>query len=192
MKFDRDYKPELIVSKDAARWALNFVELDKDERRMVATDGQRLVALPVEPEEHDTSGPIDAKTISEARKLAKSVKADKAEISCNGALKLPNGATTPRPERHGTAFPPWRQVVPAPQKPVIALNAKLLKELAEAIGQDDYVIALAFDPEDPEGPIRVYNTGKAGRLGKGVPVCDGEKDPIAVLMPCRIEKRDEK
>ena len=186
MKFDRNFKPELIVSKDPFRGALNFVELDKAENRLCATDGHRLVAVPVQVDEHDTSGPVDSKMLGEARKLAKSAKEDHAEIQCDGALKLTNGATAPRPDRAGMNFPAWRQIMSGvATKSLIAFNAKYLKELAEAIGQEDYVVALAFDPEDPQVPIRVYGT--TGFRGNVLAMSD-DKAPIAILMPCHLKK----
>lgn len=48
----------------------------------------------------------------------------------------------------------------------------------------NYIVALAFDSADPLSPIRVYAT--TGSRGDTIPLM-GDKDPIAVLMPCSLK-----
>jgi len=171
MKFDPKYKPELCASKDYTRPHLAHVELDIAHKRMVATDGHALVVVPVTVEEHDASGPISKDALVAARKAVKNTNGD-AWIKANGALAV-YGATLDRPEAR--TFPPVDQVIPKDRKATISLNAKLLKDIADALGAKDGVITIGLDGDDD--PIMVWGGSSKGREG----------EPFAVLMPCRLK-----
>jgi DNA polymerase III sliding clamp (beta) subunit (PCNA family) len=171
MKFDAKYKPELCASKDYTRPMLAHVELDVEHKRMLATDGHRLVVVPVTIEDHDASGPISKEALVASRKATKNTNGD-AWIKANGSLAV-YGATLDRPAAR--QFPPVEQVIPKDRKATISFSAKYLKEIADALGSKDGVVTLGIDGDDE--PIMVWE-GK----GKG---SDG--DPFAVLMPCRLK-----
>lgn len=176
MKFSAKCKPELCASKDETRPHINRVELDVANKKMVATDGHRMVVIPVETDDHDTSGPISSAALDAARKHAKKTGGD-AEIKSNGALVVA-GATFDR-DKNAMAFPPWKMVVPKRAPITIRLNAKYLLEIAKAIGSKDDLVALAITGD--LDPILVYaNNGATNER-----YLDGENDAFGVLMPCR-------
>jgi len=191
MRIPKQYKPELIESKDKDRTNLHHCELDTAKGRLYATDGYRLVSLPVDVDPGDSSGPIDGATLKEARKLATKDKRSGAYVGVGEKdLKLGDGRLTPRPDKDNRAFPNVDQVIPTENKqPIIAVNVKLLFELTQSIGQSDHVVALAFDPEDPHaGPIRIYATGNMSDRTAGGYIRMEDSDPLALLMPCKLQE----
>lgn len=182
MEFDPKYKPELCACADETRVALQHVELDTEKKRLLATDGHRLVVVPCGVDIGDTRGPIPEAALVAARKAAKKAKHPTAQVVCNGAVKAPvAGQSFDRP--NDRAFPPVDEVIPRDRKPTIALNAKYLKEIADAIGSSDGIVVLSLG--DPEDPIVVWGTVGGSR---GATPLDGARDAFAVLMPCRISK----
>jgi DNA polymerase III sliding clamp (beta) subunit (PCNA family) len=179
MKFDPKVRPEVFASKDETRTHLVNVHLDLEAKRLVATDGHRLIATPVEDVEADHGGPITAAALAEARKLTTRKRGGhEARLGANGALTLLNGATFPRPEPE--QFPDWQRVVPswrtaltivsedftAPR--TIGVNAKYLAGVFEAIGdgQVDMTVRGELDP------IEFRFTGELG-------------ETVMVVMPMR-------
>lgn len=181
MKINADSKIEGIVSKDVTRPMLNHVHLDVEKKLAVATDGHRLVVVPVQLDAHDVTGPVGVDAIKMARKL-KSKHAHELTIVANGACQIEGGPTFPRPTLDGAKFPPWEQIVPDFKcgdkgTVTVGLNARYLREIADALGSDGAVritIRLPEDEKDRHGildPMRVEG---------------GCLDAYAVLMPCRI------
>lgn len=156
MIFDPKYQPELIASTDATRPYLIHVELDVTGKRMLATDGHRLVVVPCEPQEHDTSGPVTGEALKGARKFAKRAKQPTTALSANGALVYP-GVTLERPSRGDAQYPPVDRVIPGePERSItISFNPKYLYELALALGTPGCV-KLRIDRDDStHAPITV-------------------------------------
>ena len=71
MKISKDCKIELVASKDATRFALVNPYLDGNQ--LVATDGKRLVAIPVELDVHDTNGPVECEVLKQSRQIGVSL-----------------------------------------------------------------------------------------------------------------------
>jgi hypothetical protein len=166
MKIPLNCKLEACVSNDTMRLHINNIHIDVENKLAIATNGQMLAIVPIEPEEADTSGPLPPKALQAARKL-KAFGA--ACFTINGDIKLPDGCSMPRPTV--SPYPNWRAVVPAEDRPVkfaVSLDAKLLSRLADALGSD--VVKLQF--LDDLSPIVVVPSG----------CLDGRK---GILMPER-------
>lgn len=189
MKINRNFFPELVAMNDPTRKMLHGLQLDVSRKRLIATNGHALVSLPVETQPTDRDGMIPVETLIAARKHAQ--KEDVARgyaKACAQASKRRKRKPDPTPAHvshtveRDAAYAPVEQTIPyrgrMPLPVQIAFNPTLLRALADAIDSSDYV-ALAFDPADYNGPIRVYGSGMS-TSGNEV-----DDDPIAVLMPCR-------
>lgn len=165
MKIAKDRKIELIASQDKTRFILQEPYLKGDY--LVATSGRHLVRLKIEREEGDTDGYVTAAAIKAARKTG--YKNDAASIACNGAYKLVDGTTLPRNAAlTESQFPNFEQVIPKEPGPVkVSLNAKMLWEMAQAMGSDTLTLAI----KDELSPLVV--------------TCKNE-DALGVLMPVRM------
>ena len=173
MKIKKECKIELIASRDETRHVLCNPYLQGS--KLIATDGQRLVAIPVELEEGDSDGPIDCSAFKLSRKTSSGEKLSK--ISANGCLKVETKdgeITMPRKNLDGYSFPQWQKVLPNPDRGgiKIGLNAKFLYEIAQALGSDRVVIEIL----DATSPIIVKGSHENYIEGS-----------IGVLMPVRIK-----
>ena len=173
MKIKKECKIELIASRDETRHVLCNPYLQGS--KLIATDGQRLVAIPVELEEGDSDGPIDCSAFKLSRKTSSGEKFSK--ISANGCLKVETKdgeITMPRKNLEGYSFPQWQKVLPNPDRGgiKIGLNAKFLYEIAQALGGDRVVIEIL----DATSPIVVKGSNENYIEGS-----------IGVLMPVRIK-----
>lgn len=169
MKLRRKYRPELIASKDATRFVINDLQISEHEGKpvLVATDGRKLVVVPVALEENE-KGRLPKAALIFARKHAN--RKDDITMRLNGKVEFPNGWTMPLLEEGN--YPTWQQVVPSKEsrKTRIAFNARFLYELAQAMGAEEVVLHMG----DPMEAI-IVEPG----------VSDGE---FGVLMPCRLSK----
>jgi len=148
MQFPTNSKLEVLINKNDHRSALVNAYIDTTEEQpfLVATNGHALVAMPVTAATEE-QGYISPTALKAARKLAQ--KNDTAEIACNGQLGLRDGTLLPRPsnEECGT-FPAWRSVLPAGDRPALlrlGINAALLLQVAQALGQDAIILEIAAD-----------------------------------------------
>jgi len=149
-------KIEVVAAKDKTRPVLSNVHLDVEHKRLVATNGHSLAVNPVEVDDQDTSGPISPEAIKLARKSGRKW-ADR-HILANGDLRVPlAGVSLDRPEDE-REYPDFDQIVPrvdAENTPAsIALDAKLLYELSQAICEDGNRVILWINPVK-HGPIYV-------------------------------------
>lgn len=178
MKFPTNSKPETCISKDKHRGSLSEPYLDTEGATpmLVTIDGHRMTVLPVEADKTE-QGWISPNAIKAARKLA-GRKNNKAEIVCKDFLAVSDGTQFPRSTDQSVGFsrfPAWRQIVPDKNRPVgfqVALNAKFLAEIADALGSDEVI--LDFDTNMK--PIRV--------LPYTASINDGR---FGVLMVCKIK-----
>jgi DNA polymerase III sliding clamp (beta) subunit (PCNA family) len=181
MRFDPKYKPELCSSPDETRPHLTDVEFSVEDRCMVATDGHRLIRVPCQPEDGDTSGIITEAALKAARKAAPK-RSTEAQLGVNGCYAFPGGTIERQPR--GEQFPPWKRVIPANNEVgaegtvTIALNARYLHEIANALGSKHGNVMLTFKaPSKPADAILdpiVIRTGS-----------EDDDDAIALLMPVR-------
>lgn len=160
MKFDLKHKPELFASKDETRPHLTQCHLDVEAAKLVATDGHRLIVLPVEVDEHDHTGWVSAEALEAARKAERKRRGTHATIAANGALATGADGTGPtfprRTQEEAGPFPPYQHVVGVPTTRYVvdfAVNASYLAEAAKAMGSDSLRIRLFVDePRDTTDP----------------------------------------
>jgi len=177
MKIDPKLKLEKIASVKDVRPYLRDPHLDVENKCLVATDGHKLVKIPVEVHADDTSGPVPLDVIKDARKR----KLESAEIVCNGdATLIDSGSGLPLAhyERIDNGqFPDYERVlIDDSKEPVVSirLNAQYVLELAQALaagggrGKEPIV---RLDIFDGSSPVRVVSEQEPSRVG--------------IVMPCR-------
>jgi len=177
MKIDKRYKVEKVIGNDSTRDVLCNPYLSTRDGKgvMVATDGVRLACVPVERDEQDKDGHVSVRALNEARRQAG--RTGTPEVICTeDTLTLLDGSTIPRKDQG--KYPKWEQVVPAVdgnwQK--LTLDAKLLHELANAIGSSKVALTFKCEGSQVLNPILVET---------GIESADGRK-PFGLLMPTRV------
>ena len=176
MKFPLTAKIEKAASKDAARPTLNRLYLRITETKtgrgrnrrthrqgwLEATDSYKLVRIPVELDEEDVEGFIPIEAVTRARKHRV------VEIGAAVGVRVKD-VVFDRPG-DGT-WPDLPKLVEADSSTFsIGLNARLLMELAEALGSDD----LRLDFTGSLTPIKVLP------LGGEAP------QSVGLIMPIRL------
>lgn len=180
MKIDKTSKLEKCAATSPTRYAMDVVYLDLQDKKhpvAVATDGKVLAVVPVELEDGDEAGMIPIEALKEARRGAG--RGDTARIEVNGTLRAwgkKGPVTYERPD--DVPFPDWRAVTKHEAQTTdkslrVCLNAKLLLNLAQALGSDS--VELRFQPFDTDNgqvcPMDVR------------PVQGGVHDAHGVIMP---------
>lgn len=176
MRMNRDLFPELCASKDETRFHLCTLHLDVEGKCIVATDGHKLVTVPVIPDEGDHTGAITIDALKHARKLARAAgkSCTELQIKANGAQVCADGTTFKRPD---VQFPPYRQVVPTFKRGdegtiTICFSAAYLAEIAKSLDGGNSPVEVTMMRGDDLAPLVVK-------------VSNGEGH--AVLMPCRMK-----
>lgn len=145
MKLHRNGKPWLCAAKEAGRYGTEhpfLITLRDGTRAIAATDGRRLVLLPVECEEGDVDGVVTRDALAAAVKAVPNG-GRAPEVRCNGGLEVLFGPTFPRPELDGRSFPDVESVVPMGEPEYrITFNARYLAEVAQAMGTDSVTVEL--------------------------------------------------
>lgn len=171
MRFDPKIKPEAFASKDTTRMHLVRVQLDTENKVLVATDGHRLIATPIADCSDDHTGPIDPEVLHAARKAAsKQRDSDGATLAANGCVRLSNGVTHLRPG-DASDFPPWQRVIPREAsdiKATVCVDSEYLASLFKACGKRRVLIEVRGELD----PIVFRMDGDLG-------------ETIAVIMPMR-------
>jgi DNA polymerase III sliding clamp (beta) subunit (PCNA family) len=168
MEIDKKYKLEKCVSKDPMRASLQNIFVH--ERHAFATNGHFLAVVPTRFEKEDSIGWLSPDALKLARKLAPKV-SDTVHIELNGFQKLPDGTIMSRPsdeEKPPRLFSILRDAR-TNRKYKIGLNAAYLRDLAEALGNDELILEFG----DPDKPIQI------------TPV-HAEPGTIGLLMPIRL------
>jgi len=192
MKFDPRLKIEKIAGVNDIRAYLSDPHLDVENKCLVATDGHKLVRIPVEISADDTSGPVPIAAILDARKR----KLQPAEIVCreasrsNGSgdvtlLSPDSGKPLSNYERVllGT-FPEYQRVMPdSDAEPVVSLglNAKYLLELAHALTT---IGGRGNSKKEPIVRLDIFDDTRAVRV-----TVESEPERTGVIMPCRLSNR---
>lgn len=156
-------KPSKAVSKDKTRPVLldaNLRKLDDYTFQVEATNSYIAVRVPVEVEGRPEPGPIPIKALSEWEKDERREMAavdgmfmlDDARVTYDRRLPL---------DPEVSSFPKVNALWPAePARPLrLRISAKLLKAVADALGQDHVCLTLDLDAALPNGgyekPVRV-------------------------------------
>lgn len=145
MKFFHIYKPEICATDNELRPAMTRVKFCSEG--LVSTDGHALTVIPCEHEDGDPeSALIDKRAFVEARKTTKRDIDPHILLTTETAtvrdIRNP-GRTQSFDNNVSEKYPDWQSVFPktAP-KFIIALNARLLKNVADAIGSECVVLEI--------------------------------------------------
>ena len=198
MNVDRKYNPELCVSKDETREPivrLNIVTNHKgiDGPAMVATDGQKLVVVPVELEPDDVPGTLRTDAMKHARRAAPKGKGERTiplhmRLS-NDRVRFADDSDFPRtcktynPDR---PFPNSSLVVPdaKPGSITVGINANYLHEISKAIGAKSGVVCLTIVPDETPDVSGMVTTTRPIIVRESINRSD--LPAFAVLMPARF------
>ena len=173
MIFPKTMIENCAAIKDYSRPYLQNPYLDVEGKQLIATDGHKLVFVPVVPEDGDVSGYVTGKALAAARKLAKRTE---PSIRCNGALELTDGTVLPRPENQAFPVDGVKRVIPDTKGcKIVSFNAQLLLDIAKAIGEGKDTIATVVILHLPEDNTRAIKVTKSGT------------EAFGVLMPVRME-----
>lgn len=193
------------ASTDQTRYVLNGAYFDVENERLVVTDGRWMVLLPVVVEEGDVSGIAPTESVVEAMRLAKKTKGTGpdgalAGIKLNGCVELRNGAKFDKVEG---VYPNYSQVIPdyvrirmksnrteaermtldsgLAERTNISFDARLLHEMAQAMGSDSVTLELVKSRKE-EGGVDSLEVIVV-RPGSGKDAVVGS---VGVLMPMRM------
>jgi DNA polymerase III sliding clamp (beta) subunit (PCNA family) len=170
MQFNKTHDISGIIAKKDIRAYLTAAHLDVAGKRLVATDGHKLVCIPVTIDEGDTSGPVTAEAIKAAIKATG--RTGDAAIACSGSLAVQNGPTFPRPGDLGQ-FPDFDMIIPKDGTAQIGVNAEYLAAIQKAAGTKGIGLQFALNDDgsiDANSAVRVHAGGEV----------------IAVCMPMRL------
>lgn len=180
MKFHPNHKHVAkILCKEPGRYAMHLLKLEG--AKLIATDGRRLVILPVERDEEDTDGFV-TKAALLAACSASTEEHWLAELTATTELHAPLAKHRDPDRPVDGEFPNYEGVVPkfSPSEKGLAsisFDARYLHEIAKCIAQNDKnpCVTITFDPKRPTAPILVTGAPNGG---------------TAVLMPVTIETGD--
>lgn len=168
MRVKTKYKLELICSRDNLRPAIENLSLRevKGKPSLCATDGRKLVVIPVVESDPSEYGNVPKEALTIARRKRQDKRSDTVKLVLNGKVEFENGWTMPRDQE--LTFPNVESVIPgARSETQISFSAKYLYEIAQSMGVDTVTLNLSSNNTDP---IRVTAPGE---------------EAFAVLMPLR-------
>lgn len=132
MKFPTN-KIEAAVSPEQSRYTINAVKLDVANKKLVATDGHILAAVPVEVDAEDHSALIGIDAIKSIRDIAKRDKVVPA-VNVNGKIEVVGLGTRAEHATVEGSFPDYERVIPHIEgKPTISFDVNLLVRLVDAL-----------------------------------------------------------
>lgn len=173
MKIPDKFKPQFVISKDASRYVLMQSYLRHGI--LCATNGKSLVAAVVEKTEEDE---VDEGFISKEVLVAATKKRTTGHPFAGLVTMLADGISKVFPSLSTTIidknacsgkFPHIEKVFIEHTKPVsIMFNAKLLMDVAQALGQDE--VQLTYDTENPGSAFYVQTKSDDDRIGMIMPI----------------------
>ena len=171
---------EMAASTEDSRYTLKGVLLDVEAKRLVATEGHIAAVIPVtELTENDHRGILPLDALKQARKMAKSAKAE-ATLAVNGNVAITAGNQSATFETVTGTYPNYQAIMPAIEgAPTITLDVDLLLRLAKALDCRD-----AQTKRDRPRVVSLWV--KDAQSSVGVKVTGYESaEAVGVIMPCR-------
>ena len=171
MRVPQERIERAVADKDDPRPYLRHVHYDAENQELVATSGTILAIVPLlNPDADDKGGPIPTRAIKASRKTS----SERIDVSGSRAVVVDNDVSYDRGSKDGT-FPSYKKLIPpADSTPEVCVSAKLLLQLAKAIGNrdvsDSFFIGLSFQRRDdgqidPFAPVHVHTqTGGRGTI----------------------------
>lgn len=178
MELDKQLKPELFVTKDLTRAWCTECHLDVQAKRIYATDGHRLIAVPASCENDDTSGWVSAEALAAARKLAKHQPC--LTITANGSLHTGagrSGPNFPRRSQHDATFPRVAQLLsppPTAKALTFGVNANYIADCAKAMGTVNVQITVYYERGESHTSHPLF-------IG-----CSSQPEVQCLVMPVRL------
>lgn len=181
MKINTLYSPDRCCSTDETRYNLMDPWLDVEEKLLLATDGRRLVAVPVEVEKGEKSRFLSRKLL---RLCRRAVGIDR-EMEIRGETG-PEGISVTTDQDRGPGFPrSWKEIRDsgkrrgAPGTVTVGLDAAFLLSMARAMGRPKGHglphVAITIDITSRDAPLVVTSLDGRAEHGTGW------------LMPCAFE-----
>lgn len=192
MKFRKSFKPELFTYKDGDRPHLEHLHLDVEGKRLVATDGHRMVVVPVEIEPGDKSGPIPTRVLAAARhhelKQCETARVGAKRLHALGTGMDAKGPVFERPVLAEPGYPPYAKVVsdslqPTGKTVTFGVNPQYLLDCAKALGCQHVQVTVTLPTAETKGKVmwalKVMATG------------EDETKGVCFVMPVLVRKKDE-
>jgi DNA polymerase III sliding clamp (beta) subunit (PCNA family) len=135
-------KIELAASNEESRYTLRAVQINKETKQAIATNGHILAVVPCEMSDEDHTGLISPDSIKQIRAMQKRSKGVPVNVLVNGKATATGTNEKAEFELVVGQFPRVDAVIPKGEgyegECTIALNADLLLQLAKAIGARNY------------------------------------------------------
>ena len=144
MRVNPKSKLEKVISKDGSIPILlhPFLRIEPDGTgTLLASDKFTAVVIPVEVSMEDTSGPVHIEAIKASRKLDNTIRCEP------GYNVVPGGVAYPREDEKHAQFPPVDQLLVDEPVVEVAINAKTLYALAQAMGTEVVTLRVQADTE---------------------------------------------
>lgn len=196
MKMPFKAKIEKAASSDLARPVLTNILLrivetttGRGRNRKVtrqgyleATNSYILARIPVEVAEDDHEGYLPRQSLALARK--------QGELEAHETVSKVGALGIDRPSREGHQWPDFDQLIPKDKSIVAAvgINAKLLHELAQALGSPQEWLRLEFQGKnviDAKGKIIGYTINPQAAI-RVKPMGGEVPDAVGLIMPVRL------
>jgi len=181
MKLETKSQIEKTASKDQAGYVLLDAYLNVDDKTLVTSNGRILAVVPCEIEDGDTSGSVSVEAIKASRKMFK--RQEKLSVKANSKLVVTDGVSSTTLEREDKGnYPNYKQVVPNFDKQVtykVSLNAALLLDLAQSLGDKIVNLELTVDKDGPD-------KGQCLSAIKVTSSANGVDGAYGVIMPVRM------
>ena len=195
----------LFASKEETRYYLNGVlfEIENKQGHVVATDGHRLIKIPLQERGHKIKGDdqkvIIPREMIDKIKLVRGVEMCDLLFSSTGAIEIEYDGTTYKCQAVDGTFPDYKRVIPdqdADAKTKQAARKRMTKAQMEADAKD--IFEVGFNPKFLADFAKLNET--LGYKGAGVRLktTDSQSPAIitmgggmadqylAVLMPMRV------
>jgi DNA polymerase III sliding clamp (beta) subunit (PCNA family) len=184
VKFAKKLKPEMFRSTHEFRAHLRELHLDVEGKNLVATDGHRIIVIPVDVERGDKSGPITEDAMRAARGH-EDKGTDLARIEAKRELRTGINGKGPkflRP-KSDVSFPVYKNVIKQPkgQTVTFGVNPQYLLDCAKAMGVENVRVTVVLEAkhEHSLNPlfVRSLDANKSDGLCVVMPVLTPERSP---------------
>ena len=140
-----------VCSSDPRRPQLSGAVVDPIHKKLVAVNGATLVAVPIDVSDGEDEFVIPADGVAQIKKLNKKDKEAIVTTSPTSTLiSVKTGQSEVTYKACDLNFPDWKKVLPkTPKRAInIRLDVKLLKELADALGETRVSLQIDTYPEN--------------------------------------------
>lgn len=167
-----DARIELAADDKESQYTMQAVKLDVPGKRLLATNGHILAAIPCEVGAEDHSALLSLESIKQMRSMQKRAKSVPIAIHTNGKATVIAPSESAEFELVVGQFPNVDMVIPNYEGPAtITFNVDLLVRLAKAMIPHGDKLIVSLTVKDASSSILVTSGNAPNAVG--------------VLMPCR-------